>query len=95
MHNSAGEGERIAFHTDVLGAALHAHHDCLRAAELERANRLLGGGAPPDRVLEELARRLTNKFLHAPTVALNRAEEPERTGLAARMRAIYQLPEPH
>ena len=32
--------------------ALHGHHDELRAAELERARKLLAGGAPPEQVLE-------------------------------------------
>ena len=45
-------------------AALSAHHDALRAAELERARRMLAAGAPPDEVLEALARGLTNKLLH-------------------------------
>jgi glutamyl-tRNA reductase len=85
----------IALHAGVVGAALDNHHDRLRAIELERARRLLAGGAPPERVLDELARRLTNKFLHAPTVALNQAEEPERTELIAFVRSIYRVPEPH
>jgi glutamyl-tRNA reductase len=82
----------IALHAGIPSAALDEHHDRLRAIELERARRLLAGGTPPDRVLDELARRLTNKFLHAPTVALNQAEEPERTQLIALVRSIYQLP---
>src|SRR6266550_1871970 len=51
--------------------ALHGHHDALRAAELERARRLLVNGTPADQVLEQLARGLTHKFLHGPTQALN------------------------
>jgi glutamyl-tRNA reductase len=74
-------------------AALHGHHDELRAIELERARRLLAGGASADHVLDQLARGLTNKFLHAPTQALNRAGEAERAELLALLHHIYQLPE--
>ena len=63
--------------------ALHGHHDALRAAELERARRMLAGGTPPEQVLEALARGLTNKFLHAPTQALNQAGDAERAELIA------------
>ena len=57
-------------------AALQDHHDQLRVAELERARRLLAGGAPAEQALERLARGLTNKFLHAPTQALSRVALP-------------------
>jgi glutamyl-tRNA reductase len=74
-------------------AALQGHHDQLRIAELDRARRLLAGGAPPEQVLDQLARGLTNKFLHAPTQALNRAGEAERAELLALLHHIYQLPD--
>ncbi len=73
--------------------ALHGHHDQLRAAELERARKLLLGGTPPDQVLETLARGLTNKFLHAPTQALNQAGDAERAELVALFQRIYQIPD--
>ena len=72
--------------------ALQGHHDALRAAELERARRMLAVGTPPAEVLELLARGLTNKFLHAPTQALNKAGEAERAELVAMFEKIYQLP---
>jgi glutamyl-tRNA reductase len=74
-------------------AALHGHHDLLRAAELDRAKRLLAGGTPADQVLEQLARGLTNKFLHAPTQALNQANGAERTELQAVFQRVYELPD--
>ncbi len=76
-------------------AALHGHHDQLRAAELERAKRLLTGGMPPEQVLDQFARGLTNKFLHAPTQALNQAGEAERAELLALLHRVYQLPDEH
>jgi len=74
-------------------AALHGHHDQLRAAELERARRLLAGGMPPEQVLDQFARGLTNKFLHAPTQALNLAGEAERAELRVTLQRLYQLPD--
>jgi glutamyl-tRNA reductase len=74
-------------------AALQGHHDRLRTAEVERARRLLAAGAPPEQALEQLARGLTNKFLHGPTQALNRAGEAERAQLLALLHHIYQLPD--
>jgi glutamyl-tRNA reductase len=74
-------------------AALHGHHDQLRAAELERARRLLAGGMPPEQVLDQFARGLTNKFLHAPTQALNLAGEAERAELRVTLHRLYQLPD--
>jgi glutamyl-tRNA reductase len=75
--------------------AIHSHHEELRAAELERAKRMLQTGAPPEQVLEALSRGLTNKFLHAPTQALNQAGDAERLELVALFQRIYQLPDRH
>src|SRR5437660_5643336 len=73
--------------------ALHGHHDALRAAELERAKRLLASGTAADQVLEQLARGLTHKLLHGPTQALNQAGEAERAELLAVLQRVYHLPE--
>ncbi len=75
--------------------ALQRHHDQLRVAELERARRVLAAGAPAEQVLEQLARGLTNKFLHAPTEALRQAGAAERGELMSLLHHIYQLPDVH
>jgi len=75
-------------------AALHGHHDSLRSVELERARKMLAAGESPDKVLEALARGLTNKFLHAPLSALNGAGEAERAELIALFQHVYKLPDP-
>ena len=75
-------------------AALHGHHDALRAAELDRARKMLAGGASADQVLDALARSLTNKLLHAPLSALNTAGEAERLELIAVLQRVYRLDEP-
>jgi len=73
--------------------ALRGHHEELRTAELERVRRLLASGTSPEQALELLARGLTNKFLHAPTQALNLAGDAERAELVAMFEKIYRLPD--
>jgi glutamyl-tRNA reductase len=75
-------------------AAISGHHHAMRAAELERARRMLAAGTAPEQVLEALARGLTNKLLHAPVAALNQAGDAERAELMALFQRIYRLPEP-
>ena len=75
--------------------ALHGHHELLRSTELERARKLLASGTPAEQVLDALARGLTNKFLHAPTQALNQAGDAERAELVALFQRIYQIPDGH
>lgn len=72
-------------------AALAAHHDALRSAELERARRLLAGGVAPAEALESLARGLTNKLLHPSLAALNAAGDAERAQLTALFARVYGL----
>ncbi|HEY5862363.1 MAG TPA: glutamyl-tRNA reductase [Casimicrobiaceae bacterium] len=73
--------------------ALSAHHDALRESELERARRMLAGGATADAVIDALARGLTSKLLHAPLAALNAAGDAERAELIALLSRVYKLPE--
>ena len=73
--------------------ALHGHHEELRAAELERARKLLAGGVSAEQALDLLARGLTNKFLHAPTQALSQAGDAERAELVAMFEKIYRIPD--
>jgi glutamyl-tRNA reductase len=74
-------------------AALQEHHDRLRATELDRARRLLSAGTAAEQVLEQLARGLTNKFLHAPMQALNNAGAAERAELLLLLHHLYDLPD--
>jgi len=73
--------------------ALHQEAEAMRSAEYDKAVRQLANGAPPEQVLETLSRALTNKFLHAPTNALNQAGEAERAELIALFQQMYKLPE--
>jgi glutamyl-tRNA reductase len=75
--------------------AIRAMRDAAERArrhELERAQRRLARGEDPQRVLDELSRALTNKLLHAPTHALNRADADEREALIATLARLYQTP---
>jgi len=56
---------------DVL-RAFRQQGEQLRDEELEKAQRSLANGTPAEEVLAQLARGLTNKFLHAPSVQLKR-----------------------
>ena len=62
-----------------------------RRHEMEHALKLLAKGESPEKVLEQFSQRLTNKFLHAPTQALNSAEPEERDALrlAASVSSIF------
>ncbi|MBI2320477.1 MAG: hypothetical protein HYU75_26610, partial [Betaproteobacteria bacterium] len=55
-----------------LMCTLDERAERLRAGEVKRARRLLARGEPADEVLEALASRLSNKFLHAPRTLLRR-----------------------
>ncbi|CAB3797548.1 Glutamyl-tRNA reductase [Pararobbsia alpina] len=60
---------------------LHGHADAMRIAELDRAQKMLARGEDPSAVLEALSVALTNKFMHGPTHALNRAAGDRRDQL--------------
>ena len=62
----------------------------MRRHEMEHALKQLGRGENPEAVLEHLSQRLTNKFLHAPTQALSRAEG-ERGELQSLITRLFHL----
>ena len=62
--------------------------EALRDVELERAMALLAKGEEPHLVMQRLARGLTNKMMHAPTVQIKKASalgDEERLGLLQTM----------
>ena len=65
--------------------------DQLRAEELERARHLLQTGHEPAQVLEQLAHRLTNKFMHRPLTSLNESIGPERDELIGWVSHLFPL----
>ncbi|MEO8008084.1 MAG: glutamyl-tRNA reductase [Betaproteobacteria bacterium] len=74
--------------------ALRDQAERMRRHELERAVRMLAKGDDPARVLEQLSHSLTNKFLHAPTHALNSAESRDRDLLVAALTRLYEIKPP-
>jgi|SRR5208282_2289179 len=71
--------------------ALRDDAERARRREVERAARRLTRGDDPQHVLEQLSHGLTNKFLHAPTHALNHTSNDDRDQLVALLRRLYQL----
>ncbi|MFZ3038128.1 MAG: glutamyl-tRNA reductase [Rugosibacter sp.] len=74
--------------------ALRDAADRMRRHEVEHALKLLARGDAPEQVLEALSLGLTNKFLHAPTQALNQANSAERADLTALIARLYHLSSP-
>jgi glutamyl-tRNA reductase len=71
--------------------ALRDNAERQRRNEMEKALRHLAKGEPAEKVLELLSSALTNKFLHAPTQALNQVQADERDALLEAIHRLYQL----
>jgi glutamyl-tRNA reductase len=71
--------------------ALRDQAEVMRQAELEKALKLIQKGESPERVLEALSNALTNKFLHAPSHALNQAHGEEHAKLEDIIKQLYQI----
>jgi len=65
--------------------------DRIREEELERAIKSLSNGEPVEQVLESLARTITNKFTHAPSVQLKTASSEGRTELIDLVNELFEL----
>ena len=74
--------------------ALRDHAERQRRHEMEKALHLLAKGESPEKVLEMLSNGLTNKFLHAPTHALNHVQAAERDAFLDMVHRIYHLSTP-
>ncbi len=69
---------------------MHTQADTLRRAEVERAHKMLARGEDPAAVIEALSQALTNKLIHGPTHALNRASSENRDKLIELMGGFYK-----
>ncbi len=65
--------------------------EALSEQELQRAQKLLANGTAPEQVLNQLARSLTNKLLHAPTAAMKQASADGRGDVIVSARELFQL----
>ncbi len=63
----------------------------LRDLEAEKALRALRNGADPETVVRSLARGLTNKLLHQPSVQVRKATAEGRTEVTGWLRELHQL----
>jgi glutamyl-tRNA reductase len=71
--------------------ALRDTADRMRRHELEHALKRLAAGEDAGAILDALSHRLTNKFLHGPTQALNQTEGDERAELQNLIARLYHL----
>jgi glutamyl-tRNA reductase len=71
--------------------ALRDQAEATRQMELGKALKLIQKGESAEKVLEALSSALTNKFLHAPSHALNQSHGDEHTKLEDIIKQIYQI----
>ena len=71
--------------------ALRNHAERNRRHEMEKALKLLAKGNDPQKVLEAMSNGLTNKFLHAPTHALNQVQGSDREKFLDVIHRLYHL----
>jgi glutamyl-tRNA reductase len=83
--------ERRAHQGQALLRRFRDRAELQRDEELARAVRELESGASPERVLASLARSLTNKLIHSPTVAIRNASADGRTELLDYLKQLYHL----
>ncbi len=69
--------------------ALRDQAEITRQNELEKALKLIQKGESAEKVLEALSNALTNKFLHAPSHALNQAHGEEHAKLEDVIKQLY------
>ena len=74
-----------------LICALRDEGERARQQVLNHAMRQLAKGTPPEEVLERLSVQLTNKLLHSPTRALNKADTHDGHVVKA-LAQVYHLP---
>ena len=71
--------------------ALRENAAALRDTELKLAQQRLARGEDPQKVLAQLARALTNKFTHAPSSALQQADQDGNADLLNAARKLFNL----
>ncbi len=71
--------------------ALRDQAEATRKLELDKAIKLIQRGESAEKVLEALSNALTNKFLHAPSHALNLAQGDEHSRLEHTLKQLYLI----
>jgi len=67
--------------------------DQTRQLELDKARKALEKGMPAEQVLEALARSITNKLIHAPSVQMKKASAEGREDLVRLTQELFELGE--
>ena len=83
--------ERRAHQSQALLRSFRDNAQGMADAELARALKALESGTDPEAALVELARNLTNKLIHSPTVAIRNASADGRSDLLEYIKSLYQL----
>ena len=65
--------------------------DEIRERELNRALKSLSSGEPAEVILESLARTITNKLIHTPSVQMKKASAEGRNELFQLIQELYEL----
>lgn len=71
--------------------ALRDQVEAMRKAEIEKALKQLQKGESPEKILEAFSVALTNKFLHAPSHALNQSHGEEHAKLEDTLKQLYKI----
>lgn len=71
--------------------AFRAKADAIRESELERALKALEKGDDAEAVLEGLARGITNKLIHAPSVQMKKASAEGKDELVRLSKRLFEL----
>ena len=71
--------------------AFRGKADAIRENELERARKALEKGEPPAAVMQNLARALTNKLIHSPSVQMKKASAEGRDDLLQLIQELFEL----
>jgi glutamyl-tRNA reductase len=71
--------------------AFRSHAEHTRDEVVQKALQRLANGEQPEQVLQETARLLTNKLIHAPTVQIHRAGYEGRRALLDAVHELYSL----
>lgn len=72
---------------------LRGHYESLRDQEVAEALKQLERGKQPEEVIAQMARKLTNKVLHYPTIQLRKASAEGQSEIISAAQTLFQLSE--
>jgi glutamyl-tRNA reductase len=70
---------------------LRSKYERIKQEELDKATQLIARGTSVEKVLQQLANRLTNKIIHSPTIQLRKASTEGRDEILESARALFEL----